>query len=105
MARTGYFTREEWEEFVKPYDLMVLEELKPVKTLVHTCGIYSNPEGFTDWPITAIHWAASATGNPTLENSTPWLNGKIAMGGVDERPFGEDKAELIAHSPASPFKI
>ncbi|MEF9917578.1 MAG: uroporphyrinogen decarboxylase family protein [Lachnospiraceae bacterium] len=96
MARTGYFTKDEWEEFVKPYDLIVLEAAKPLKTIVHTCGIYSNPEWFTDWPIDVIHWASSATGNPTIENSSSWLHGKIAMGGVDERPFGQDQATEIA---------
>ena len=30
-----------------------------------------------------------------LTNSTGWLKDKIAMGGCDERPFGQDKAGLI----------
>jgi uroporphyrinogen decarboxylase len=95
MARSGYLTREEWEEFVKPYDLIVLEALKPVRTIVHTCGIRSNPEWFVDYPVNVIHWAESAPGNPTLQGSKAWLGGKIAMGGVDERLFGQDKAEEI----------
>lgn len=97
MARTGYFTLEEWEEFVKPYDLIVLEELRTIKTIVHTCGIYGNPERFADWPVDIIHWASSATGNPSLKNSASWLKGKTAMGGVDERPFGQNKADEITN--------
>ncbi len=96
MARTGYFTREEWEEFVRPYDLTVLEALGPMKSMIHTCGIYSNPEWFTDYPVDIIHWASSATGNPPLQGSGAWLKGRVPMGGVDERPFGQDKAEEIA---------
>lgn len=96
MARTDYFTMEEWKEFVEPYDLMVLEALKGTQTIIHTCGIYGNPERFTSWPINMIHWASSATGCPTIWGSKKWLNGKIAMGGVDERPFGENKAQEIA---------
>lgn len=95
MARSGYLTREEWEEFVRPYDLIVLEALKPIKTIVHTCGIRSNPEWFVDYPIDVIHWAESAPGNPTLQGSMGWLKGKIAMGGVDERVFGQNKATEI----------
>lgn len=95
MARTGYFTREEWEEFVRPYDLMVLEELKPINTIIHTCGIRSNPEWFVDYPVDIIHWAESATGNPTLQGSKEWIKDKTAMGGVDERLFGQDKADEI----------
>jgi uroporphyrinogen decarboxylase len=96
MARSGYFTKEEWEEFVKPYDLIILEELKNAITIVHTCGIYSNPEWFVDYPINIIHWAESATGNPTLKDSTSWIGNKIAMGGVDERLFGTGAEEEIA---------
>lgn len=95
MARSGYLTLEEWEEFVKPYDLIVLEALRPIKTIVHTCGIRSNPERFVDYPVNVIHWAESAPGNPKLQGSKDWLKGKIAMGGVDERPFGQNKAEEI----------
>lgn len=95
MARTDYFTMEEWNEFCKPYDLIVMEPIKDMPNLVHTCGIYGNPDRFTDYPCKAIHWAASASGNPPMKSSTSWLKGKIAMGGCDERPFGEDKAGLI----------
>lgn len=96
MARTNYFTMAEWKEFVEPYDLMVLDALKGTQTIIHTCGIYGNPERFTSWPINMIHWASSATGCPTIWGSKEWLNGKIAMGGVDERLFGEDKAQEIS---------
>ncbi|WP_035316717.1 MULTISPECIES: uroporphyrinogen decarboxylase family protein [Eubacteriales] len=95
MARSGYFTLEEWKEFVEPYDLMVLEALKGSQVIIHTCGIYGNPERFTSWPINMIHWASSAVGCPPIWGSKAWLNGKIAMGGVDERPFGQNKAEEI----------
>lgn len=88
LARTGFLTEDEWMEFVRPYDLLVLESLKKVPVLLHTCGIYSNPERFVDYPIQAIHWPQSAPGNPTLKGSKAWLKGKIAMGGVDERLFG-----------------
>ena len=46
-------------------------------------------------PINMIHWASSAVGCPPIWGSKAWLNGKIAMGGVDERPFGQNKAEEI----------
>lgn len=95
MARTGYLTETEWKEFVRPYDMIVLSALEPVKKIVHTCGIRSNPEWFVEYPVDVIHWAESAPGNPTLKGSAAWLQGKIAMGGVDERLFGEGKAVEI----------
>lgn len=95
MARTGYFTYEEWEEFCKPYDLIAMEPIRDLPNLVHTCGIYGNPERFVDYPCKVIHWAASAPGNPPMKGSKEWLGDKIAMGGCDERPFGQNKAGLI----------
>ena len=95
MARTGYFTRSEWLEFCRPYDMIALEPISDLPNLLHTCGIYGNPEWFTDYPCKVIHWAASAPGNPPMKGSGAWLKGKVAMGGCDERPFGNDKAGLI----------
>ncbi len=96
MARTGYFTRDEWDEFVKPYDLVVLEALKPGLMMLHTCGINGNPEWFVDYPIHILHWAESATGNPSLRDSTAWIGRKVPMGGVDERFFGTGAVAGIA---------
>ena len=95
MARTGYFTPDEWNEFCKPYDLIAMEPIRDLPNLIHTCGIYGNPEWFTDYPCKAIHWAASAPGCPPMAGSSAWLKGKIAMGGCDERLFGHDKAAEI----------
>jgi len=55
MAREGYGTYKEWDEFVKPYDLNVLEELKSSMTILHTCGIYSNPQRFVNYSINILH--------------------------------------------------
>jgi Uroporphyrinogen-III decarboxylase len=97
MAREGFFTLQEWEEFVKPYDLQVLAAMdSSLIKMFHTCGIYGNPQRFADYPIQILHWAESATGNPKIKDSQSWL-GKIApMGGVDERFFGTHASEKIA---------
>jgi len=98
MAREGYMTYEEWEEFVKPYDLIVLEELKSSMTILHTCGIYSNPQRFVDYPINILHWAESAPGNPLITESIEWIGKKAVMGGMDERLFGTGSEEEIFRS-------
>lgn len=95
MARTDYFTPDEWREFCRPYDFIAMEPIRDMPNLVHTCGIYGNPEWFTDYPCRVIHWAASAPGNPPMVKSSEWLKGKIAMGGCDERPFGGSNCETI----------
>ena len=92
LSRTGYLTRDEWDEFVRPYDMELLEALMPLKVMLHACGIYCNPERFADYPIAILHWAESAPGNPPLNSSPNWLKGKTPMGGVDERLFGQNKS-------------
>ena len=96
LSRTGYLTRSEWEEFVRPYDMELIEALKPLKIMVHDCGICCNPEWFADYPIDILHWPESATGNPALNSAPDWLGRITPMGGVDERPFGQNRAERIA---------
>ena len=95
LSRTGYLTEAEWNEFVKPYDLELIEALKPLKIMVHDCGIMCNPEWFADYPIDMLHWPESATGNPALESAPNWLGKITPMGGCDERPFGQNKADYI----------
>ena len=104
LSRTGYLTRAEWEEFVRPYDLELIQALKPLKIMVHDCGIYCNPEWFADYPIDILHWPESATGNPPLNSAPNWLGKITPMGGVDERLFGQDKAQEIAELTRTSLK-
>lgn len=104
MAREGYLTLEEWQEFARPYDLIVLEALETAPTILHTCGIYGNPQRFADYPVKILHWAESAPGNPSIAESSAWLGGKAVLGGVDERPFGTGAADQIAAMAAEAVK-
>ncbi len=97
LSRSTYLTKEEWEEFVKPYDLAMMDALKPCRIMVHACGLEVNPEYFAHYPIDILHWPESATGNPSLDSAPQWLDPAITpMGGCDERLFGQHKAEEIA---------
>lgn len=97
IAREGYLTLDEWKEFIAPYDRAILETIAPYPCAFHTCGIYGNPERFVKYkyPITALHWAESAPGNPPIAGSGKWLGKIAAMGGVDERLFGTGAVEKI----------
>lgn len=94
-ARKGYLTIEEWKEFVEPYDYIVFDAIQPKPIILHTCGIYGTPKRFVNYPIKALHWAQSATGNEPLLGSEAWLGKITPMGGVDERIFGTNAAESI----------
>lgn len=105
LSRTGYLTREEWDTFVKPYDLQMMEAMKPMKIMVHACGMQVNPEWFSNYPIDILHWPESATGNPALDTAPQWLGKSITpMGGCDERLFGQNKAEEIGAATRSTLK-
>ena len=92
LSRDSYLHYSEWEEFVKPYDFEVFEAMRPMKLMVHACGIYVHPEYFAHYPIDILHWPESAIGNPSLDSSKEWLDPKITpMGGCDERLFGQHK--------------
>lgn len=105
LSRSSYLTKEEWEEFVKPYDLDMLEALKPCKIMVHACGLEVNPEYFAHYPIHILHWAESAVGNPPLDSAPRWLDPSvIPMGGCDERLFGQHKEKEIAAAVRNTLK-
>lgn len=96
LSRTGYLTREEWDEFVRPYDMITLEAMGKCAPMLHACGIQVNPQWFADYPIKILHWPESATGNPSLDSSVDWIGKSIVpMGGCDERLFGQNKAKEI----------
>lgn len=88
-------TREEFEEFALPYDLIIFEALDKGYAILHTCGAESNPERFVDYPIHAIHWANQAKGNPSLQSSREWIGNKVAVGGVSEHLFGSSDSSQI----------
>ncbi|GIO38650.1 methylcobamide--CoM methyltransferase [Paenibacillus antibioticophila] len=88
LARDGYLTSEEYKEFGLPYDLELLRYISPDPVILHTCGPEAHPERFAEYPISALHWADRAPGNPSLAGHEQWLKAPIAVGGVDERLFG-----------------
>lgn len=110
-AREGYLTQEEWEEFVRPYDEIVLDAVRENKVLLHTCGMKSNPQRFVSYPISAIHWDQCADGNPDIHGSKAWIGHKTPMGGINEMLFGTDAAleigresrELLQKNEDIPF--
>jgi len=89
LARDGYLTSSEYEEFGRTYDLKLLEAIAPAPVILHTCGPQAHPEQFADYPVSAVHWADLAPGNPDLTEGRYWLGERVAMGGVDERLFVE----------------
>jgi len=89
------FSRSDYEAYGRPYDLIVLEALGDKASILHTCGPASNPDRFADYPVSAIHWADRAKGNPSLQASANWIGKKAVVGGVSEHLFGTDQSEQV----------
>lgn len=63
---SGVFDDAAFQELSRPYDEMVLEAAGYGKRILHTCGAYSQPERFNNYPIEGISWDTAAPGNPGL---------------------------------------
>jgi uroporphyrinogen decarboxylase len=61
MATTDLLTREEYEEFGRPYDLQVLDAAGDALTLLHIHGVHTMFELFEDYPVRIVNWHARET--------------------------------------------
>lgn len=87
-AHPGVFDDAAFQELSRPYDEMVLEAAGYGKRILHTCGAYSQPERFNNYPIEGISWDTAAPGNPGLHAELR----PTKVGGVDHALFA-------AHDP------
>lgn len=105
-AREGLMQMDEWKTYVKKYDVEFLKEVKKDGGLVmyHTCGIKSNPQRFTDFPIDILHWDQGAENNPSLKEGKKFLGKIVPMGGIDEMTFGNHAEKQIAEETKACLK-
>ncbi|HVI85386.1 MAG TPA: uroporphyrinogen decarboxylase family protein, partial [bacterium] len=61
MATTDLLTREEYEEFGRPYDLQVLEAVSTGLAFLHIHGVHIMFDLFTDYPVHVINWHSRET--------------------------------------------
>lgn len=90
-AHPKLFSLEQFNEFSRPYDEIVLSAMKKGGRLLHTCGPYADPERFNDYPVEGISWDPNAEGNPDL---TVKLD-KVKVAGIDHELFATRDAEPL----------
>jgi uroporphyrinogen decarboxylase len=109
-ASSGYFDKETFDEYSRPYDLQVLKAVGDGDVVFHTCRADSHPEWFVDYPIDALQWDQFQNGNPSLDTDF----GVAVVGGVYNELFavGGDRglvtAQLertLADAPDRPFLL
>lgn len=102
-AEKHRFTREFFEEFIKPYDLMVLEAIKDDKKIfLHMCKDNVDLERFADYPADVVNWAIH-DGDYSLAEGAEIFADKVVLGGMDDRSgvLVEGTEEKIAEKIAS----
>ncbi|MFB1050768.1 uroporphyrinogen decarboxylase family protein [Paraliobacillus sp. JSM ZJ581] len=90
-AHPALFDEAAFNEFSRPYDLIVLNAMSKGKRILHTCGAQAHPKRFDNYPIEGISWDANAEGNPGLNIS---LN-KTKVAGIDHHTFAEASVTSI----------
>lgn len=76
--------REFFDEFIKPYDLMVLEAIKDKKIFLHLCKDNVDFDRFQDYPADVVNWAIHE-GDFSLADGFVAFPDKIILGGLDDR--------------------
>jgi uroporphyrinogen decarboxylase len=109
-ASSGYFDKQTFDEYSRPYDLQVLKAVGDGLVVFHTCRADSHPGWFTDYPIDALQWDQFQNGNPGLDTDF----GVRVVGGVFNELFavGGDRAQVtaqlertLADAPDRPFLL
>ncbi|OZG61798.1 uroporphyrinogen decarboxylase [Bifidobacterium lemurum] len=85
-ASNNYFTKAEFDEFSRPFDMQVLAAAEDKVKVFHTCRMDSHPEWFSDYPISAIHWDQFMRDNPAITEDL----GVTPIGGVNFTLFASD---------------
>ncbi len=100
-AHPDLFDEATFNEFSRPYDLIVLNAMQKGKRILHTCGGYAQPARFDDYPVEGISWDTEAEGNPGLE--LPLKKTKVA--GVDHQIFADTDTREIEKQAKHAFEI
>ena len=98
-ASNGYFDKETFDAYSRPYDLQVLEAVGDGQVVLHTCRADSHPDWFTGYPVDALHWDQFLPGNPALDADL----GVTVVGGVNNELFavGADRTQVAAQLDAT----
>jgi uroporphyrinogen decarboxylase len=86
LATRSLMSSAECRRFQRPYDLRVLGAVDRAPfNLLHVCGEGALFDEFLDYPVTALSWAATVPGNPTLAEGYR-KTGRAVVGGFPAKP-------------------
>jgi len=84
-ASRDHFTKEQFDEFCRPYDLRLLKIVKDCPfNMLHICKGNIMLKELSDYPVHGFNWDAMDKRNPSLEEGREMIKG-IVMGGIDHK--------------------
>ena len=91
-AEFGRFTREQYDEVVRPYDKLIydLSNFYSDYNIAHLCAWAGDPNQLEFWrdvPVKCVNWAVSIE-KMSLPEGRKFFGGKTCLGGFDNRPTG-----------------
>lgn len=90
-SENGRFTKEQWEDLVKPFDLMILnvaDTMSDRYNILHICGepeyeFHTSIDWFTDYPADIVNWSVKDNGYPLKKGCAVFQ--KAILGGMDNK--------------------
>lgn len=84
-ANLSEFTPDQFETFIKPYDITALNAVKDRSwfTMLHVCGQRIFMDKVLDYPVTAFNWDDQCPLNPSLKQ-VRMMTDKVLVGGLDK---------------------
>jgi uroporphyrinogen decarboxylase len=102
LASEAVMTPEQYDRFGIPYDLRVLAAAadRPGFNLLHLCGDNVFLEQLKSYPVDAISWDPTLSGNPGLRTGRE-MSGKTVVGGVSNEALLSGRPERVADEIAA----
>jgi uroporphyrinogen decarboxylase len=81
-ANDDFTTTAEYQEFVRPYDEIVLSSAKEFPfNILHLCGDKVHYKAMADYPVQMLHWDPTTGNNPDYKIARKDLGDRLAFGG------------------------
>lgn len=100
-ANNVKLTSEQYQKLVRPYDLRVLNEARPLwANFLHLCEDQIQLDAMSDYPAQVMHWDSDAGHNPSYHDGQI-QSGKAVGGGVSAHVLAKGTPEDVlraAHS-------
>ena len=102
LATTDRMTREEYEQFARPYDLQLLEAMGDARfNMLHVCQANNMVLDLLDYPAHVINWDWLDETNPLPKEVLEKCD-KVIAGGIDrEAPARDNTGRVISEAGAA----